>query len=336
MPYNLSDFNYELPEELIAQQPSSPRDHARLLVYDRESGSITDDRFYNIADHLHPATTLVANNSRVEPCRLLFEGGSMEIFILEELQEGRVRALVRPGRKFREGRTVDLGEGKEAEVLEVDGEGIRTLRMTPAAGDASYAPHRRTPFPPYIEQDESLSEEYQTVYARSRKSGASKAAPTAGLHFTPELLRSLKDRGWTWTEVTLHVGLGTFAPVKADAIEEHTMHGEEYEINERAARELNRAGHLTAVGTTSVRVLEAEAGVRERFEACRSSTDIFIRPGYEFRAVDALITNFHLPKSTLLMLVAAMTGLEEMHRIYRHAMEERYRFYSFGDAMLIR
>lgn len=336
MAHSLDDFDYELPEELIAQQPARPRDHARLLVYDRESGSITDDRFFNIGDHLHPRTTLVANNSRVEPCRLLFGDGSVEIFVLEELGGDCVRALVRPGRKFRKGKRVELGEGMEAAVLEVDQEGIRTLRLSPPLGDASYKAHRHTPFPPYIEQDESLSEEYQTVYARARESGASKAAPTAGLHFTPELLGSLKERGWTWAEVTLHVGMGTFAPVKADTIEEHTMHSESYEIDDEAAKQLNRAEHMTAVGTTSIRVLEAEAAARERFEACRSSTDIFIRPGYAFRAVDALITNFHLPKSTLLMLVAAMTGLEEMHRIYRHAIEERYRFYSFGDAMLIR
>lgn len=336
MSHTLSDFDYELPEELIAQQPAHPRDHARLLVYDREEGSITDDRFYNIGRYLPPKTTLVANNSRVERCRLLFGEGTMEVFVLNSSGPERVEALVRPGRKFREGRTVRLSDTITAEVLSVDEEGIRTLELSPGLDDPIYEEHRHTPFPPYIEQDESLSGKYQTVYARERESGASKAAPTAGLHFTRELIGDLRSEGVRWTEVTLHVGLGTFAPVTSDTIDEHTMHSESYEIDGDTAKELNRASHITAVGTTSVRVLEAESGGERSFEACRGETDIFIRPGYRFQAVDALITNFHLPKSTLLMLVAAMTGLDEMRRIYRHAIEERYRFYSFGDAMLIR
>lgn len=336
MAHSLSDFDYELPEELIAQQPADPRDHARLLIYDRDDRSIRDERFHNIGNYLHPQTTLVANNSRVEKCRLLFDDGSTEVFVLDRLDQNKGRALVRPGRKFREGNKVRLSSEVSVEVLSVDEEGIRTLRFSPELDSPVYNSHRHTPFPPYIEQDESLSEEYQTVYARLRESGASKAAPTAGLHFTRELIDELRSSGFEWTEVTLHVGMGTFAPVKADTIEEHTMHSERYEIDARAARALNRASHITAVGTTSLRVLEAETGDERSFDACRGETDLFIRPGYRFRATDSLITNFHLPKSTLLMLVAAMTGLDEMHRIYRHAIEERYRFYSFGDAMLIR
>lgn len=336
MAHSLSDFDYELPEELIAQEPADPRDHARLLIYDRDDRSIRDDRFCNIGNYLYPQTTLVANNSRVEKCRLLFDDGSTEVFVLERTGSNRGRALVRPGRKFREGKTVRLTSDISVEVLSVDKEGIRTLRFSPGLDSPDYEAHRHTPFPPYIEQDESLSEKYQTVYANVRESGASKAAPTAGLHFTSQLIEELRSSGLEWTEVTLHVGLGTFAPVKSDTIEEHTMHSERYEIDARTAHTLNRASHITAVGTTSLRVLEAETGEEREFEACRGETDLFIRPGYRFRATDSLITNFHLPKSTLLMLVAAMTGMEEMHRIYRHAIEERYRFYSFGDAMLIR
>lgn len=334
MTHTLSDFDYDLPERLIAQEPAHPRDHARLLVYDRASRKITDDRFYNIGRHLHPDTTLVANNSRVERCRLLFRDGSRELFLLRRNGD-TVEALVRPGRKFRKGKTVRLTEQITAEVLDVDEEGIRTLKLHPHPDDPVYDRYRRTPFPPYIEQNEELSEAYQTIYAQDQQEGGSKAAPTAGLHFTPELIGRLREAGLGWLEVTLHVGLGTFAPVKHENIEEHPMHTERYELDRNTADRLSRAEHITAVGTTSVRVLESNCRGDRQFGAERGETDIFIRPGYSFRAVDSLITNFHLPKSTLLMLVAAMTGFDEMHRIYRHARSEEYRFYSFGDAMLI-
>ncbi|MDX1672341.1 MAG: tRNA preQ1(34) S-adenosylmethionine ribosyltransferase-isomerase QueA, partial [Balneolaceae bacterium] len=210
---------------------------------------------------------------------------------------------------------------------------IRTLRMDPGLDDAIYDDYKFTPFPPYIEQDESLSDEYQTVYAQDL---GSKAAPTAGLHFTDQLMETIRNSNTVhWAELTLHVGLGTFAPVKVERIEEHVMHSEWYELDDETVDQLNRAKHLTAVGTTSVRVLESCVKDNRRYEPEKGETDIFIRPGYSFRAVDALITNFHLPKSTLLMLVAAFTGYDEMRRIYRHAVEEQYRFYSFGDAMLI-
>lgn len=332
MNYTLSDFDYDLPEKLIAQQPAQPRDHARLLVYDRSSGTITDDVFYNLPDHLPADTTLVLNNSKVEKCRLLFEGGKKEIFILDAASDTTVRALVRPGKKFKKGQTLPLTDTISATVVDIDEEGIRTLRLSPSLKEEVYEQYKYTPFPPYIEQDESLSEEYQTVYARD---SGSKAAPTAGLHFTDELLTKIRHAGIPKAEVTLHVGLGTFAPVKTETIEEHTMHSEWFRLPSKTAEQLNQADHLTAVGTTSVRVLETCLRQSDRFTPAATETDIFIRPGYRFKAVDALITNFHLPKSTLLMLVAAFTGFDEMKNIYQHAIDEAYRFYSFGDAMLI-
>ncbi|MFH5884034.1 tRNA preQ1(34) S-adenosylmethionine ribosyltransferase-isomerase QueA [Halalkalibaculum sp. DA3122] len=332
MSFSLSDFDYELPKELIAQEPVHPRDHARLLVYDRSRKTITDDHFYNILDYLPENTTLVANNSKVEKCRLLFEDGRREIFILETINPTTVRALVRPGKKFGEGKTVELTGQITATVLSVDEEGIRTLQLTPSLHDPIYNTYKYTPFPPYIEQDESLSGEYQTVYARDP---GSKAAPTAGLHFTDSLIDKIETSTIDWAEVTLHVGLGTFAPVKTEDIDEHNMHSEWYEIDRETADKLNSASHITAIGTTSMRVLESNADRAGQFKPETRETDIFIRPGYQFKAADALITNFHLPKSTLLMLIAAFMGFEEMHRVYRHAIENEYRFYSFGDAMLI-
>lgn len=331
----LSDFDYGLPQELIAQEPARPRDRARLLIYDRSSREIVDDYFYNILNYLNSETTLVVNNSKVEKCRLLFDEGNKEVFILKTLNPDTVRALVRPGKKFKTGKTVQLSGKISAGVLSVDEEGIRTLKLSPGLNDPVYDPHRYTPFPPYIEQNEELSGEYQTVYASPYPSGGSKAAPTAGLHFTDRLIHAIKEAGIDWAEVTLHVGLGTFAPVKTENISDHTMHHEWYEIDEQTAGVLNHASHLTAVGTTSIRVLESCAGEDRSFKSQAGETDIFIRPGYCFKTVDSMITNFHLPKSTLLMLVAAFMGFEEMHRVYRHAINKRYRFYSFGDAMLI-
>lgn len=332
MNYTLSDFDYDLPDRLIAQEPVEPRDHARLLVYNRETGTITDDHFYNLLDYLPPDTTLVINNSKVEKCRLLFDDGKKEVFILDAVNNKTVRAMIRPGKKFKKGRTVQLSDEISAKVIDIDEEGIRTLEMNPSLDNPVYNQHKHTPFPPYIEQNESLSDEYQTVYAKDL---GSKAAPTAGLHFTDKLLSKIDESGIEQAEVTLHVGLGTFAPVKADRIEDHTMHSEWFKIADEVADQLNKAEHITAVGTTSVRVLETCLRRHDKFVSTRTETDIFIRPGFEFRATDALITNFHLPKSTLLMLVAAFTGYDEMKKIYQHAIDEEYRFYSFGDAMLI-
>jgi S-adenosylmethionine:tRNA ribosyltransferase-isomerase len=332
MNYSLSDFDYHLPEELIAQSPASPRDHARLLVYDRSSGAIKDDYFYNLGKYLHPQSRLVVNNSKVEKCRLMFDGGKKELFITSVRNDTTVEALVRPGKKFKMGREVELADGITAKVTHIAEDGLRTLILSHDLESPEIQPFKYTPFPPYIEQDESLAEEYQTVYAKDL---GSKAAPTAGLHFTDELLQSLKEGGVKKSEVTLHVGLGTFAPVKVENLEEHNMHSEWYQLNVKTAKELSISKHITAVGTTSVRVLESIASEERTFEAGTGDTDIFITPGYKFKAVDSLITNFHLPKSTLLMLVAAFMGFDEMKKLYEHAIQKKYRFYSFGDAMLI-
>ncbi len=332
MPLTLDDFDYDLPDELIAQKPATPRDHSRLLVYDRSSRTITDDYFYNIGQHLPEGTTLVVNNSKVEKCRLLFNKGKTEIFVLKAINDATIEAMVRPGKKFKPGKKIDLAGNLSAVTLDVAEDGIRMIQLSHSLDDPAWDVHKHTPFPPYIKRDESLSERYQTVYAKDR---GSKAAPTAGLHFTPELLEKLKKQGFKKTEITLHVGLGTFAPVKTEKIEDHNMHSEWYRITEAQAESLNRSKSITAVGTTSVRVLESAQKKNGKFTACSGSTDIFITPGYTFRSTDHLITNVHLPKSTLLMLVSAFTSLEEVKKIYQHAIDEKYRFDSFGDAMLI-
>jgi S-adenosylmethionine:tRNA ribosyltransferase-isomerase len=326
----LSDFDFNLPQELIAQTPAHPRNRARLLIYNRAIKEITDDYFYNLDKYLVSDTSLVLNDSKVEKSRLRF--GGVEMFVLETINPTTIKALVRPGRKFKLGSHLELplnDTSLNVDTVDMDSEGIRTLNLNLAVDDPRLDEYRLTPLPPYIAQDESLSEEYQTVYAKPL---GSKAAPTAGLHFTNTQLTEL-SRSHPILKLTLHVGLGTFAPVKTDNIAEHKMHSEEFFISAETAAALNKASHITAVGTTSLRVLEA-AG--PHFSEISGSTDIFITPGYKFKAVNSLITNFHLPKSTLLMLVAALIGsVDELHRIYRHAIENKYRFYSFGDAMII-
>jgi len=362
--FSLSDFDYDLPESRIAQKPADPRDHSRLLVYNRQDRSLTDDIFLHLPKYLPGNSLLVINNSRVEKARLVF--GKKEVFVTRTMDPFTVEAMIRPGRAFRKGRTLILaqvtpknrdskdasGTGAEpirAEILDIAEDGLRTLRFNYPVNDPVFEPYRCTPFPPYIRPDETLSDRYQTVYARD---DGSKAAPTAGLHFTDRLFGALSQKSIETVELTLHVGLGTFAPVKTEKIDEHKMHSEWFRISKEAADKLNRAGHITAVGTTSARVLESAADGRlaahtpmgtvpteslrfRNFKALEGDTDIFITPGYRFRAVDALITNFHLPKSTLLMMIAAFIGIDEMHRIYEHAIREKYRFYSFGDAMLL-
>lgn len=332
MNYTLSDFDFTLPEELIAQAPAHPRDHARLLVYDRATKEIKDDYFYNLGKYLHPQTSLVVNNSKVEKCRIMFDDGKKELFVTSVRNNNTLEALVRPGKKFRVGKEVELAEGIKAKVTHVAEDGLRTIILSHDLDAPELEPFKYTPFPPYIGQDESLSDEYQTVYAKDL---GSKAAPTAGLHFTDELLEKLHQQGIKKSEVTLHVGLGTFAPVKTEELDEHVMHSEWYQLDDKTSTELNQAKHITAVGTTSVRVLESIADSNKRFNPGSGDTDIFITPGYEFKAVDSLITNFHLPKSTLLMLVSAFMGFDEMHRLYQYAIAQKYRFYSFGDGMLI-
>ncbi|MEX0723146.1 MAG: tRNA preQ1(34) S-adenosylmethionine ribosyltransferase-isomerase QueA [Gracilimonas sp.] len=332
MKYTLSDFDYDLPEDLIAQSPAHPRDHARLLIYDRNTGSIKDDYFYNLDTYLPKNTRLVVNNSKVEKCRLLFNDGKKELFVTSVRNNNTIEAMVRPGKKFKIGKEVKLAEGISAEVTHIADDGLRTLILSCDLDDPKLEPYKHTPFPPYIEQDESLADEYQTVYAKDL---GSKAAPTAGLHFTDALLEKLAKEGVKKSEVTLHVGLGTFAPVKTENLNDHDMHSEWFQLGQNTCDELNNSEHITAVGTTSVRVLETAADDSRHFKPESKETDIFITPGYKFKATDALITNFHLPKSTLLMLVSAFMGFDEMKRLYEHAIKEKYRFYSFGDAMLI-
>lgn len=331
MSMKLSNFDFDLPNELIAQTPARPRNHARLLIYDRSTKTMVDDYFYNLEKYMPANTTLVLNNSKVEKARLRF--GLTEIFILETVNPTTVRAMVRPGRKFKNGSAtlIDLdGNGSlEVKTLEIDEQGIRTLELGLPLDDPALDPYRLTPLPPYIKQDESLADEYQTVYANPL---GSKAAPTAGLHFTNEQLDEIR-KAHAVAELTLHVGLGTFAPVKSENVDEHVMHHEWYEVNVETAKLLNEAAHITAVGTTSARTLES---LERPFKATSGETNIFIKPGYQFKNVDSLITNFHLPKSTLLMMVSALIGsVDELQRIYAHAIADQYRFYSFGDAMLI-
>lgn len=323
--YTLNDFDFTLPDKLIAQTPAHPRDHAKLLVFNRSDKTITDDYFYNLDKYLSASTTLVVNNSKVEKCRMRF--GSVEIFVLETINPTTIRALVKPGRRFKLGRSVVLDFNFE--VDDISDDGIRTIRLDRPLDDPSFDDYRLTPLPPYIAQDESLSDEYQTVYANPL---GSKAAPTAGLHFTPQQLSKIRTEH-AFAEVTLHVGMGTFAPVKTNNLADHIMHEEHYLVNAETAKILNNAQHITAVGTTTVRVLES---AQQPYVEQTGSTAIFITPGYNFKAVDALITNFHLPKSTLLMLVSTfLDSVPDLHRIYAHAIAEEYRFYSFGDAMLI-
>lgn len=324
----LEDFSFELPPELIAQTPASPRDSARLLVYDRKSKSIADAVFRDIADFLPNDATIVLNKAKVDKARLQF--GKLEIFIVETYNDTTLKAMVRPGKKFKPGNMVELTADISARVTDVDSDGLRTLELNVSLDDPQLDPFRLTPLPPYIEQNEDLADEYQTVYASDP---GSKAAPTAGLHFTPQLLAKL-GKTHQFAEVTLNVSLGTFAKIGEDEIKAKKLHTETYSIDAATAKMLRSASHITAIGTTTVRTLESACD--NGFQPIeQGSTDIFIQPGDKLQAVDSLVTNFHLPSTSLLMLVAAFTGREELLRIYQHAIDQKYRFYSFGDAMLI-
>lgn len=334
-------YQFDLPDELIAQTPAVPRDHARLLVYSLQDGSLTDSVFYKLDDFLPKSSTIAVNNSKVEDCRWLFEDGKTEIFVLEKTDTKTIRAMVRPGRKFKAGATMRLTDWLTAEVKAIDVEGIRTIELNVAHDDPRLVAYEHIPLPPYIRQNDALADEYQTVYAKPL---GSLAAPTAGLHFTDELLASLRQ-AHEFAEVTLHVGLGTFAKLTDDNLKTGRLHEEHYELNDETAVLLNKARHITAVGTTTIRTLESVRRGRPAFAAGSGATDIFIRPGYAFAAVDAVITNFHLPSTSLLMLIAAFLadkkGLNETEaaaellRIYQYAIDSKYRFYSFGDAMLL-
>lgn len=320
------DFN--LPPELIAQEPAHPRDSARLLVYDRRTRQIEDTIFSKLPGFLPADTVLVVNNSKVEHCRWLFNDGKVEVFVLEKLDTHTIRALVRPGRKFKLGTRLSLTDWLETEVTAIDNEGIRTLKLNMPHDDERLLPYEHVPLPPYIAQNDRLANEYQNVYASPP---GSKAAPTAGLHFTDDLLREIATKHKV-AEVTLHVGLGTFAALTDKNYQTGRLHAEAYDISLGTAEMLKNSDHITAVGTTSARTLESWSASGR----LHSNTDIFIQPDYEFKRVDSLITNFHLPGTSLLLMVEALVGsADELQRIYDHAIAEKYRFYSFGDAMLI-
>lgn len=338
-----SDFDYELPRDRIAQYPSDRRDESRLLVLRRDGGDVEHRLFRDILSYLRSNDCLVINESRVIPARLIGRkkdtGGRVEVFLLEPGADGGWSALVRPGARVADGTTIVFDDALSAVVESTLEGGKRAVRLV-AEGDPMEAVSRvgRVPLPPYIDRDPEPIDavRYQTVYARVP---GAVAAPTAGLHFTEELLRSAQTKGVKIARVTLHVGLGTFRPVDVDDPERHEMDEERYEVDDAAARSINAArsagGRIVAVGTTSVRVLESTADERGVVHPGGGSTRLFIRPPYTFRAVDALVTNFHLPRSTLLMLVSALAGREEVLAAYREAVELGYRFYSYGDAMLI-
>jgi len=309
----LSELDYDLPPELVAQHPAERRDGSRLLVYDRGSGEVRHRRFDELPDELEPGELVVVNDTRVLPARIPIERPRGEVLLLERIgDDGLWEGLARPTRRLRAGRRYGA-----VELVEHLGEGRWLLRLE---GE----PAGETPLPPYITEPLADPARYQTVYARAEGSAA---APTAGLHFTPDLLGRLDVE-----RVTLHVGLDTFRPVSAETLEEHELHGEPYEVEPEAWARVAAAPRVLAVGTTTVRVLESIA----RGAALAGRTELFVTPGFEFRRVDSLLTNFHLPRSTLLALVMAFAGVEETRRLYRAAVEEGYRFYSFGDAMLIR
>jgi S-adenosylmethionine:tRNA ribosyltransferase-isomerase len=359
----ISDFDYDLPPELIAQTPVEPRDSSRLLVVNRETRALAHRHFRDIGEFLRPGDLLIANQSRVIPARLLGKraetGGAVEILLLTERPDrGRDvwEALVRPGRRLREGARVLFEDEKqttrlEAEILERTETGGRIVRLfipnqTELQSDDPYRlldvkqaieALGHMPLPPYIHETLQDPERYQTVYARIRGSAA---APTAGLHFTPQLLERLQAQGVRVGFVTLHVGLDTFRPVETESVKDHKMHSEEIDLDEATAALINETqkagGRVVAVGTTSVRVLESVAAVGDgKIVPYHGHTNLFITPGYRFKAVDAMITNFHLPRSTLLLLISAFMGKDLMETVYQEAIQERYRFFSFGDAMLI-
>ena len=339
------DFYYDLPEELIAQSPSPERDGCRLMVLDRAERTVEHKIFSDIIDYLKPEDILVVNSSKVIPARLLGitdkTGSPMELLLLRTLENGEWETLVRPGKRAKVGASFTFGGVLRAVVTDVMDGGNRSVRFEFDSSVFSNIYEAldavgNMPLPPYITKKLENKSDYQTVYAKEEGSAA---APTAGLHFTNALIERIKAKGVGFAELTLHVGLGTFRPVKVDKIEEHLMHGEYFYIDDATAEEINRrkkaGGRVIAVGTTSCRVLESVTDEDGTVRALSGETGIFIYPGYKFKAVDALITNFHLPESTLIMLVSALAGKEFVMSSYKEAVENRYRFFSFGDAMLI-
>ena len=336
------DFDYELPSELIAQTPLSKRDESRLLVLDRETGEVTHKKFYDIIDYLNSGDALVINDTKVIPARIIGEkvdtGAVIELLLLKELED-KWECLAKPQKRLKIGTIISFGDGKlKAEVIEIRDEGVTIVKLIykgilmeilDALGSM--------PLPPYIHEKLEDKNRYQTVYA---KDYGSAAAPTAGLHFTKELLKRIEDKGIKIVHVTLHVGLGTFRPVMVDDVKNHKMHSEHFILTKEAADTLNSirksGGRIIAVGTTSVRTLETVMQKNDKFVPMVDDTEIFIYPGFQFKAIDGLITNFHLPKSTLVMLVSAFASREKILNAYNIAVKEKYRFFSFGDAMFIK
>jgi S-adenosylmethionine:tRNA ribosyltransferase-isomerase len=338
-----SDFGFDLPEELIAQTPLKDRSSSRLMILNKETGEIEHSIFKNIVDLINPGDCLVLNETKVLPARLIGArkdtGSRVEILLLKRMEDDKWESIVYPGKKARVGHRVQFGDGLlEAEVVEVLDDGNRIVKFHyDGIFEELLDKLGQMPLPPYIHEKLEDKNRYQTVYAKNEGSAA---APTAGLHFTPELLEQLQNKGVKIAKLTLHVGLGTFRPVKADDILDHKMHSEFYQIDEQNANLINETrangGRVISVGTTSTRTLESIAEENGHIPAKSGWTDIFIYPGYKFKAIDALITNFHLPESTLIMLVSALAGREHVLNAYKEAVKEKYRFFSFGDAMFIK
>ena len=339
---NINLFDFYLPEELIAQKPSDKRDHSRLLAINKDAKTYEDRHFYDILEYLRPGDVLVRNNTKVIPARLIgikeITGAHCELLLLKQVEDDIWECLTKPAKSLKVGAKINFGEGKLiGEVVKEKEEGLRLvkfhykgifLEVLDSLG--------KMPLPPYIKEQLCTNDRYQTVYAKYEGSAA---APTAGFHFTEELFEKIKANGITIVDITLHIGLGTFRPVKVEDTDNHVMHSELYEISSEACEILNKAKEekrrIIAIGTTSVRTLEANMQEFGKFTPIKKETNIFIKPGYEFKAVDCIITNFHLPKSTLIMLVSAFLGREFTLEVYKHAVEERYRFFSFGDSMII-
>ena len=337
-----SDFYFDLPGELIAQDPLEDRASSRLMFLDKNTGEIEHHIFREITDYLNPGDCLVLNNTKVIPARLMGKkaetGAGIEVLLLKRKENDVWETLVKPGKKARPGTVIEFGDGLlKAEVLEIVEEGNRLSRFKyDGIFEEVLDQLGEMPLPPYITHKLQDKNRYQTVYAKYEGSAA---APTAGLHFTPELLQQIEQKGVSIAYVTLHVGLGTFRPVKEDNVLNHHMHSEYYEISQEAADLINQAkeqgGRVVCVGTTSTRTIESAADEQGKLHACSGNTEIFIYPGYRFKVLDALITNFHLPESTRVMLVSALAGREQVLHAYAEAVKERYRFFSFGDAMFI-
>lgn len=336
------DFDYYLPEELIAQVPLEHREESRLLVMDRDTGKLEDKKFYNIVDYLHKGDVLVLNDTKVMPARLYGvktdTNAVIEVLMLKEQGENIWTCLTRPAKRVKVGTIIKFSDKLSAECLSIGEEGIRELKFIYHGVFYEILDELgEMPLPPYIHEKLEDKDRYQTVYA---KNIGSAAAPTAGLHFTKELLQKIIEKGIKVEYITLHVGLGTFRPVNVEDVSKHKMHSEYYEMTEETAKVLNEAkknkNRIISVGTTSTRTLETIMNSYGEFKECHGWTDIFIYPGYTFKAIDALITNFHLPKSTLVMLVSALAGKDKIMAAYKEAINKKYRFFSFGDAMFIK